>query len=158
MIGFIGLFDTARGYTLQFTIMHTHASIHSHVFSRRCSVVAFNGGRSSSSVFPNYPYVSATSFSQQQLTMTGPQEFSNWLTHQTTNWAQLTVLLIIYEHGSHRKHRSSFTVYVSLPRPLCTCLFGGRCLATQMFHLEWFNILRRWWKLYNCINLTDEYN
>jgi hypothetical protein len=31
MTGFIGLFDTARDYTLQFTIKHT--SVRSHVFT-----------------------------------------------------------------------------------------------------------------------------
>jgi hypothetical protein len=30
MIGFIGLFDTARDYTLQFTITHTHTHTHTH--------------------------------------------------------------------------------------------------------------------------------
>jgi hypothetical protein len=42
--GFIGLFNTARDYTLQFSITHTqthtHASVHSHVFTSRCSVEA----------------------------------------------------------------------------------------------------------------------
>jgi hypothetical protein len=33
MIGFIGLFDAARGYTLQYTVTHTHTSAHSHVFT-----------------------------------------------------------------------------------------------------------------------------
>jgi hypothetical protein len=38
MIGFIGLFDTARDYILQFIITNTHISFHSHVFINRCSV------------------------------------------------------------------------------------------------------------------------
>jgi hypothetical protein len=33
MTGFIGPFDTARDYTLQFTVTHAHASVHSHVFT-----------------------------------------------------------------------------------------------------------------------------
>jgi hypothetical protein len=42
MIGFIELFDTTRDYTLQFTITHTHACVHNHVYTNRCSVAAFN--------------------------------------------------------------------------------------------------------------------
>jgi hypothetical protein len=52
MIGFIDLFETARDYTLQYTVTHT---VHSHVFTSRCSAAASNGGRSPSSGFPNYP-------------------------------------------------------------------------------------------------------
>jgi hypothetical protein len=33
MTRFIAHFDTARDYTLQFTITHTHTSVHSHVFT-----------------------------------------------------------------------------------------------------------------------------
>jgi hypothetical protein len=40
MIGFTGLFDTARDYMLQFTITHTGTSVHSDVFTISCSVVA----------------------------------------------------------------------------------------------------------------------
>jgi hypothetical protein len=41
---------------LHFTIhRYTHNSIHSYVFISRCSVAAFNGRRSPSSGFPNYP-------------------------------------------------------------------------------------------------------
>jgi hypothetical protein len=38
VIGFIGPFDTARDYTLQFSI--THTSVYSHIFTSRCSVTA----------------------------------------------------------------------------------------------------------------------
>jgi hypothetical protein len=55
MIRFIGLVDTERDYALQFTIIHTQTSAHSHVFTSRCSVAASNSGRSASSEFPNYP-------------------------------------------------------------------------------------------------------
>jgi hypothetical protein len=65
MIGFIGLFDTERVTTLlQFTITHIHASVPSHVFTSRCLVSASNGGRSTSTGFPNCPRASGTSFSQ----------------------------------------------------------------------------------------------
>jgi hypothetical protein len=43
VIGFIGLFNTAHGYTVQFTITHTDPSVHSHVSTSRCSVAAFYG-------------------------------------------------------------------------------------------------------------------
>jgi hypothetical protein len=44
------------------TTVYTH-SVHSHVFTSRCSVAASNGGRTPSSRFPNYPHTSAISFS-----------------------------------------------------------------------------------------------
>jgi hypothetical protein len=53
MIRFIGPFDTARDYTLQFTI--TQTSVLSHGLHSRCLVAASNGGRSPFSGFPNYP-------------------------------------------------------------------------------------------------------
>jgi hypothetical protein len=43
MIEFIGLFDTACDYTLQFALALT--CVLSHVFTNRCSVAASNGGR-----------------------------------------------------------------------------------------------------------------
>jgi hypothetical protein len=48
---------TAHDCTLHFTVTHTRAptSVHSHVFTSRCSVAASNGGRSPFSGFPNYP-------------------------------------------------------------------------------------------------------
>jgi hypothetical protein len=62
MMGFIGLFDTARDYTLQFTIRHALANIDSHIFTDRCSVAASSSGRSPSSGFPKLSPASATSF------------------------------------------------------------------------------------------------
>jgi hypothetical protein len=59
MIGFIGLFDTARDFTLQFAVTHRPASVLSHVFISRCSVVSSNGECSSSSGFPKYPWPQA---------------------------------------------------------------------------------------------------
>jgi hypothetical protein len=46
---------TSHYYTHTHTHTHTHTSVHSHVFTGRCSVAAFNGGHSPSSVLPNYP-------------------------------------------------------------------------------------------------------
>jgi hypothetical protein len=40
MIGFIGLFVTARNYTLQFTISLSLSSVHSYVFTSCCLVAA----------------------------------------------------------------------------------------------------------------------
>jgi hypothetical protein len=45
-----------RVTTLQFTVAHTHTNVHSHIFTSRCLVAAFNGGRSPSSEFPNCPW------------------------------------------------------------------------------------------------------
>jgi hypothetical protein len=43
MIRFIGHFDTARYYTLQFITTHTHPLVPIHVFNSRCSVAVSNG-------------------------------------------------------------------------------------------------------------------
>jgi hypothetical protein len=53
VIGFTALSDTARDYTVHFTV--TQTSVHSHVFTSRWLVVAFNGGFSPSSRFLNCP-------------------------------------------------------------------------------------------------------
>jgi hypothetical protein len=82
----IGLFDTARDYILQFT----RTRVHGHIFTSRCSVAAFNGGRSPSSGFPKLWPASDDSFSHQQVTTTKPQQFTHWLTESLTN--QLTPL------------------------------------------------------------------
>jgi hypothetical protein len=111
---------------LHFTVhYYTQRSVYSHAFTSRCSVAASSGGRFPSSGFQNYSRDSATSFSQQHLTMTEPQLLSNSLTHQPTvhstnskagghltpisyycDWTQLSVLLITSRHGLQRKHRS----------------------------------------------------
>jgi hypothetical protein len=93
MIGFTGLFDTARDYTLQFTIIYTHTSVHSHVFTSRCSVAASKGGHSPSSRFSNYPrpqLPASNSNSSQWLNLSS--SLTNSVTHQPTNCAQLTNL------------------------------------------------------------------
>jgi hypothetical protein len=73
MIGFIGLFDTVRDYTLQYTVTHTHKRPQS--LQCRYLVAASKGGRSLSSGFPNCP------LPQQQVTTTEPQQSSLSLTH-----------------------------------------------------------------------------
>jgi hypothetical protein len=63
MTAFIGIFDTARDYTLRFTVTHTHTLSSTHwCLYCRCSVTASNGGHSPSSGFPNCPrpYLSAS--------------------------------------------------------------------------------------------------
>jgi hypothetical protein len=61
MTGFIELFNTARDYTLQVTVTHTHNSVHICVLTSRCLVAASKDGRSPSAL-PKYPRASATSF------------------------------------------------------------------------------------------------
>jgi hypothetical protein len=74
MIGFIGFFDTARDYHLQFTIRNTHTRIdvHSYIFTSRCSVAASNGGRFLSFGFPKFP---------QHVLPASHSNFSSYLTH-----------------------------------------------------------------------------
>jgi hypothetical protein len=87
MAGFIGLFDTARGYTLQDTVTHTHTHTHTHTsVQSRLHQPLFSSG------FQRWTFpflwvlelspASATSFSQQQLTTTELQQSSNSLTDQ----------------------------------------------------------------------------
>jgi hypothetical protein len=40
MIGFIGLFETERDYTLQFTVTHTHTHTHTHTLVTSLLAVA----------------------------------------------------------------------------------------------------------------------
>jgi hypothetical protein len=81
MIRFIGLFDRARDYALQFTIWHTHKCPESRLHCR-CLVAASNGGRSPSSGFPNYrrphPPVSHSNSLQRV-------NLNSSLTHSLTN-------------------------------------------------------------------------
>jgi hypothetical protein len=51
MTRFIGRFDTARQFTLQYTI--THTLVFTVTSSLLCLVAASSGGRSPSSGFPN---------------------------------------------------------------------------------------------------------
>jgi hypothetical protein len=96
VIGFIEhlqLVTTSKVYALtvlhmsQITLGHTRSSHYIVFFTSRCLLTAFNGGLSASSGFPNYSCASATSISQQQLTMTEPQQSSNWLTNSQTNYS-----------------------------------------------------------------------
>jgi hypothetical protein len=64
----IEFIELVQSTTTLMIYYYTHTIVHSHVFSSRCSVAASNGGRSPAS---------ATSFSQQQLTTTEPQQFSD---------------------------------------------------------------------------------
>jgi hypothetical protein len=87
---------------------------HSHVFTSRCSVAAFNDRRSPYSGFPNYPRASATvsnSNNSQGHNCSSP--LTNYsLTNQLhfTEPISLLVLLTASRRGSYRKQRSSVAV------------------------------------------------
>jgi hypothetical protein len=88
MIGFIGLFDSARDYTLYFAITHTLVPTVTSSLPLLCS-----GFQRRTFLFlwvPELSTASATSFKQQQLTTTERQRSSNWLTHHITNWIRLS--------------------------------------------------------------------
>jgi hypothetical protein len=69
--GFIDHMYTPLGTTLCRSRARTdYCALSITVSTSRYLVTASNGGRSPYSGFPNYPRASATSFSQQQLTMT----------------------------------------------------------------------------------------
>jgi hypothetical protein len=126
--GFIGLFDTARDYTSQFTITHTHTSIHNHVFSSRCLVADSNDGRSPSSRFSNSPrpqLPASHGNSSQRLYLSC--SLILWLTQRNSLLANCPAHNIS-AGTTTRKHRSSVAVY----RPLSSCLFRSRWLATDL--------------------------
>jgi hypothetical protein len=112
---------------LQYTI--THNSVHSHVFTSRCSVPASNGGRSASSGYPNYsrPQLPASqSKNSQRLNLSSSLTHS--LTNQLTqhNWlTELTQLLYWLQHiGTNRTENTV---------PLLP--FTGRCLVMVVVEL-----------------------
>jgi hypothetical protein len=86
MTGFIGLFDTAHDYTSQFTFTHTPVSTATSSLLLLGS--SFQWRMFSFLCVPALSSASATSFSQQQFTMTEPQQFSDSLTDWLTDWLQ----------------------------------------------------------------------
>jgi hypothetical protein len=130
VIGFIGLFVTARDYILQITVRHTHThththtqaqththtrahtSVHSHVFISRCLVTVSKGGRSPSSGFRNYPrpWLSVSnSNSSKRLNIS--TSLNNSVTNQPT---QLTLIVI-----------SARTAQTNRSLLLCNCYSGN---------------------------------
>jgi hypothetical protein len=124
MTGFIGLFDTAHDYTLQFTVTHTHTHTHarthtlvSTVSTSSCLVAASNSRRSPSSGFLNYP--------RPQL----PASHSNssqWLNPISPLTKSLTCPIITSQHRMRRKHRFSLFLY-----PLVAVEFLRSCLLVE---------------------------
>jgi hypothetical protein len=107
IIGFIGLFDSARDYTLQFTISHTLVS----------TVTS-----SPSSGFPNCP--------RPQLPATLDWHSSQLLFTSLTQLL-VTVLLIAPRHGQYRKHGLSAAVYRTLPSNGCCLVVFSRSLPSN---------------------------
>jgi hypothetical protein len=84
MIGFIGVFDTAGDYTLQFTVTHTLVS------TVTSSLPLFGTGfQPRTSLFlwvPELSPASATSFTQQQLTPTAAQRLTKSKSKSHCDW------------------------------------------------------------------------
>jgi hypothetical protein len=76
---------TARDYT--FPVAQTHTSVHSNVFTSRCSVAAFNGGRSPSSGFLNSARHQLPASDRTAHINWAP--VATWLTHSPTNNSSL---------------------------------------------------------------------
>jgi hypothetical protein len=152
MIRFIGLWYSAwRHFTVHcYTHTHTHTHIHVSIVTSSLAVMlssGFNGGRSHSSGFLHYPRpelpASHSNCSQQ---LSPSSSLTNSVTHQQTNstdFHQLTVLLIASRHGSHRKHRTIIAVRLLPWKHACLrsrylavavvwMLFRGPCLATGL--------------------------
>jgi hypothetical protein len=103
IIGFISPFDTPRDFNL-----YTHNSVHSHVFTSRCSVAASNSGHSPSSVFSDSPRLQlppSNGNSSQRLNSVTHQQTELNRPELNSTQLSLTVLLIIPQHGSHKKYR-----------------------------------------------------
>jgi hypothetical protein len=135
MIGFIGLFYTARDYTLRFTITHArthrhaHTGVHSHVFTSHFLIAASNGGCSPSLGFPNYLRPQLPAFHSNSSQWLNPRNsLTQWITQQFTN--QLTqpnwlTPLHLLSYLSHLDtDRTENTVHL---------LFTVRCLLTAVF-------------------------
>jgi hypothetical protein len=89
VIGFTELWQI-RDYTLKFTI--TYTTVHSPIFTSRCSVTAFIGGCSPSSGFPNshQPHLPA-SHSKSTWRLNLSSSLANSVTQQPTNSTQLSL-------------------------------------------------------------------
>jgi hypothetical protein len=116
---------------------HTH-SVHSHVFTSRCSVAASNGGRSPYSGLPNCPrpqLPASRSNSSQRPNLSSPP---NSLTHKTTtrhssDWTaynisarivQKTPFLIVWA-------QLLFWEHVCLRGSNCCCIFAYLAVVAQ---------------------------
>jgi hypothetical protein len=93
----------------------THTSVHSHVFTGRCSLAASKGRRSASSWFQNYlqpQLLDSHSNSSQLLNLSNYP--SNSLTHQPTNINQLnsTQLNSTDSHCLTSRHGSQKTLFL----------------------------------------------
>jgi hypothetical protein len=77
MTVFIVLFETARDYALRFTVTHTHTLVSTVTFSQPFLDSGFQWWMFPFFWVPELSAASATSFSQQQLTMTELQQSSN---------------------------------------------------------------------------------
>jgi hypothetical protein len=101
MTGFIELFDTARDYTLQFTVTHTLVS--SHVLTSRCLVAASNLSGLSYHLLTTHndwaPAILLLNWSQSQsysyVTTDGQSASLPWC--QAPSWAQCQILVAIRE-------------------------------------------------------------
>jgi hypothetical protein len=136
--------DTARDYILQFSLTlslslsltHTRTRAHTHTHtkcpqSRLHRPLQGSGFQRRTFPFlwvPELSPASATSFSQQQLTRTEPQQFSDWLTQSLTN--QLLFTSLNSTDSDHTKH--PLAVYGPLPSNGRCLVFWGRYLATGL--------------------------
>jgi hypothetical protein len=101
---------------------NTHTSVHSHVFTCRCSIAVSNSGRCLSSRFANCPRPQLQQLCTNWLLSHSPTNSNNW-THSS-----LTVLLMTSRHESHRKHHSFVAFYGSLFNCLfISCIFKSSC-------------------------------
>jgi hypothetical protein len=105
VIEFIGLFDTASDYALQITV--THRLVFSVTSSLQLLGSGFQRRKFPFLWVPELSPALATSFLQQQLTMTEPQQFSNCLTSSPINSSHpptnSSLVLLTSGHGLHRK-------------------------------------------------------
>jgi hypothetical protein len=134
VIGFIGLFDTAHGYTLQFTA--THVLVSTVTSSLPLLGRGFQQWTFRFLWIPKLSLASATSFWQQQLTVTEPQKFSNWIQLLT---------------GPSYNISTRTTYKTSLPLLLCsliameTCLFAEPLVSNGCCIVVCFMVVAKQW-------------
>jgi hypothetical protein len=138
IIAFIKFVYTMRDYTFHYRY-YTHISVHSQVFTSRCSIAASNGGRSLFSKFPNYlrpqlPASQGNSSQRLNLSSSLTYWFINSVTHQQTNSTQLNWLHFTncpaYDISARTVQITpSYLCYCI--QVLCSCLCDAHVIASQ---------------------------
>jgi hypothetical protein len=131
---------------LQFTVNNSNSNsvTHTHTSATVTSSLSLLGSGFQrrtflSSGFPNCPRPQLLAFHNNSSQRLNSSSALTLLTHQPTQ----LVLLIIYQHGPYRKHRSSVAIYSPLPS-------NGHCIAVYFAV-----VASNWSTRHNQMHITD---